>query len=452
MEGGKGLTGADKLRKILQEYRVASLESLYTHQLEEVLGQFSREDLREFCINDPWLSNYVVNIWEFVRGETTLTTYPWNNCIPIVDYCNAACTFCNSWLRGERFISLEEVDGFGPLLCNSKLLGLAGHGEPLLHPQFDRLAKKMQALLDPRCAVYVITNGEFLGRYTQSLLDIHTKTYNISLNAVSGEVHEDVMGLRKGALTKILQAVRDIITYRDANPGEGIQVNISLVLVRQNLHEVARFVELGNELRVNNIYLRTLMPQNRRANGLNYHLLPPYLHPDFQQYRAASIRAIEQSNVRVEADPNTWDTPIFPPQLAQQFAEKPPSIVHRQEARKSAEVATSFAITQSKFSEDELRKQIARDLRFEEDNHENPYNRHPRFQCRFIYYNLNINDFVYRLNPCCYMERVPGFDQVYYDGKGDFLGYWNSAPLVELRRSLVGGPLYSHCRKCPFQG
>ena len=38
--------------------------------------------------------------------------------------------------------------------------------------------------------------------------------------------------------------------------------------------------------------------------------------------------------------------------------------------------------------------------------------REPRFACKAVYYNLYINEFFYRVNPCCYMVNVPGYDEV----------------------------------------
>src|SRR5262249_14936779 len=64
----------------------------------KVLRRFSREELRAFFADDPYLSNYVVNLWEAATRQTVLTTYPWKVAIPISDVCNATCTFCNSWL------------------------------------------------------------------------------------------------------------------------------------------------------------------------------------------------------------------------------------------------------------------------------------------------------------------------------------------------------------------
>ncbi len=75
---------------------------------------------------------------ELVKGETTLTTYPRDICIPIADICNARCSFCTSWLEGTRMLKLDEIDPYRRVIELAWSVGLAGHGEPLSHPQIRR--------------------------------------------------------------------------------------------------------------------------------------------------------------------------------------------------------------------------------------------------------------------------------------------------------------------------
>ena len=62
-----------------------------------------------------------------------------------------------------------------------------------------------------------------------------------------------------------------------------------MVVTQQNLHEVEKFVELGNSLKVNNIQIKTLSGVGGEIPGLNYHSLPPYFHPDFQALKQRAI-------------------------------------------------------------------------------------------------------------------------------------------------------------------
>ena len=70
--------------------------------LEQALLTLELRDLDEAFSHDPWMYNFLLSIWEFARGKTHLTSYPWNITLPIADVCNARCEFCTSWLEARK--------------------------------------------------------------------------------------------------------------------------------------------------------------------------------------------------------------------------------------------------------------------------------------------------------------------------------------------------------------
>lgn len=417
------------------------------------LKRYSWPQIQRVCQSDPWLANYLGNLWEYQNGVTELQSYPWNVCLPIVDVCNAACTFCNSWLRGKRWLKLEELESFTTLVKNAKLLGLAGHGEPLIHPEFAALSQRFSQLIDPRCSVYLITNGYLLSRYEQELDAMKVATYNISLNASCSKTHDVVMGLGADGFDKAMDGIKRLIEKRNA--GAPIQVNISMVVVKQNFEEIEDFVQLGNTLGVNNIYVRSLMASESYATpGLNYHTLSPKDHPEFKALARRAEDAIAASKVPVESDSKSWGVALFKDSDRQFIEDNPPLIYSREDARNAPEVKSFYQELYEKTKERTERgvklPQALTEKALYGD--QNPFQRSAPFQCSFVYYNLNLNDFEFKLSPCCYMDAVPGFERNVYDGQFDFFKAWNSPAFVELRRSLQSGPLYGPCKTCPVQG
>jgi hypothetical protein len=338
------------------------------------------------------------------------------------------------------------VEGFAPVLRHAKLLGLAGHGEPLVHPKCEALLEKFAEILDPRCQSYIITNGVHLEKHLEALLRMNVVTFNISLNAATAATHDAVMHLGPNALESVLRAIRTLIQLRDSSR-RAIQVNISCVVIEPNVHEAAAFVRLGNELRVNNVYLRTLSPTPTLAPGLNYHQLPPSRHPDFERLRNEANTAIAESTVRVLANPETWDAPTFPAPVLAQIAANPPEIIPISRAmrepafKKHYQPAPVGASRGGKHAD-------ATNGRWEEDG-ANPYGRAARFHCKSVYNCLYINTFAFRITPCCYMSDVPGYESIVWNGSYDFFEAWNSPAMVELRRRLTAGPLMQPCLTCP---
>jgi wyosine [tRNA(Phe)-imidazoG37] synthetase (radical SAM superfamily) len=411
--------------------------------MEREVSRYDIEFIARAFADDPWKRNLMTSYWEFARGETVLRSYPWDVCIPIADTCNARCTFCTSWLEGTQVLDLADLDRFEEVLRHAYNIGLAGHGEPLAHPRIADILARLQDWIHPLAGCYVITNGVHLADHLDELIKARVKSYAISLNAASEAVHREVMGLRDGDFPRILESIRALVDRR--NDKQVGWISISLVVTRQNIHEVPRFIELGNELGVNNIQLKTLAGAGGSIPGLNYHLLPAYEHPEYAQLKQTAKDAITASTVPCQVDLGSWDTPVFPAAVRQGFTENPPRGYSRREAQTSNEVRDYWR-AQQKYAAP------ARGLykNFENDfDGNNPYGRQARYGCRAPYYFLYINDFSYSAVPCCYMNRVPGHEHVTFDGTTGFFEAWNSPAMVELRRRLRDGPLFNMCTKCP---
>jgi hypothetical protein len=423
-------------------------------KLMKLVRRFSREELQRAFRHDPFLANYVVSHWEFAAGETVLTTYPWKVVIPISDVCNATCTFCNSWLRGVRTLNLADVERFAPLLRHAAEIGLEGHGEPLIHPQIEALIQRLTELVDRRCWKYLITNGARLGHCFDLLQKLDINNYSISLNAATAKTHEAIMGLGPDALPRIVESIERLIGIRNerrrTNPGrEAMQIYITFVVVNQNLHEVPSFIELANRLDVTAVWLRTLLPQSGLLQGLNYHLLPPYEHPEFEKLRERALAAIQESKVKVVADVPSWSAPIFPLEVVHKIRTSPPIVISKAEAKKHDRPDLT------PLQGDEMRHRRGQKLTHAPPDEgaatENFFNRGPGYMCSDVYSIWHWNDFLNIIRPCCYMERPPGYEYLHYDGTYDFFEAWNSPAFVEIRRALRDGPLISWCQRCPAQ-
>jgi pyruvate-formate lyase-activating enzyme len=410
-----------------------------------ILKGYTREEVKAAFADDAFYRNLYLNLWEYEQGETVLESYPCDVSLPIADLCNARCTFCTSWLEGRRMLKLAELDAFEEVIRRAAIVGLAGHGEPLAHPQLPEILDRLEAWLDPRAEGYVITNGVYLARYRDRLLAARIKSFGISLNAATAATHDTVMGLGDGTFEEVIETIRGLAVLRERARRRDIALIISMVLTADNVAEAADFVRLGAALGVDKIQLKTLAGAGGAVPGLNYHLLPPTRHPDYARHKAEAIAAIAASRVTVQADPASWDTPVFPEEVARRFAADPPPTISRRAALQDAAVRAHYD-AQDKLgapSRGELIENV------EDADGTNPYGRAPRFACRAPYHHLYVNDFSYNMSPCCYMGRVPGHKPVIYDGTGDFFTAWNSPAMVALRARLRDGPLFDMCTKCP---
>lgn len=425
------------------------LVSMTENDARRAVLTFTRDQINSAWPDDPYNRNYFLNLWECETGQEVLESYPWNISLPVADLCNARCTFCNSWLRGKEFLTFDSLGIYSEVLPYARLIGIQGHGEPLANPDIGRILSAIAAMVDKRAQGYIITNGVFLSKHLPALLASRITVFNVSLNATTEETHDVVMGLGRGKFYPILETIREIIRIRDSERPE-LQVTISMVLTADNMKEAADFVQLGNDLRVNRIYLRTLMPtRDNIVEGLNYHLLPPILNPRFSEFAAEAKAAIEASVVSVESQAETWATDAVSPTLRQRIIASPPAYIPRNEAIKSQTIRAYYEKMGLRRTQNGTLGE-----KYEEvfDLVENPYRRSAPFSCRFVYHNLITTRLDFFINPCCYMTNVPGHHAVILGSQHPFMTYWNSEAFVSLRRRLRHGPLFQACAKCPMQG
>jgi molybdenum cofactor biosynthesis enzyme MoaA len=370
-------------------------------------------------------------------------SYPTGVALPIADLCNARCTFCTSWLEGRKLLKADQLAPYLEVLPYARQIGFQGHGEPLANPQIGEILQRVAEVVDPRAEGYLISNGVFLGKHLDALLASRITVFNLSLNAVTPETHEAVMGLGLDALDKIITTIRRIIDLRAI--ATDIQVTISMVLNAANFHEAARFVELGNELGVDRIYLRTLMPiQGNGPPGLNYHALSPSLRPDFEQLAGEARAAIAASRVAVVAQPETWGEDCLTAEVRAEIVAAPPPLVSRAEAVREHATRHDY--------DERGARAVGRHIEYVDDLQANPYGRRAPLGCSFVYTQLITTKLTMEMYPCCYMTKVPGHEPLVLSADRPFREFWNSEAMVNLRTRLASGPLYQACATCPMQG
>jgi wyosine [tRNA(Phe)-imidazoG37] synthetase (radical SAM superfamily) len=442
------LNGAPFARLLLGHTGHARLTQDQLTRLEQEVMKFSRLEIDRLFPGDAYLTNFVLNVWEWAHGRERLESLPWNISLPISDVCNARCSFCTSWIDGRKQLTIDQLVLFAPALRTAVYVGLVGHGEPFSHPGFADICERLDAYMDPRTVAYTITNGVYLDRWLDHLGALRLRSISVSLNAATPATHQEVMGLDSGDFSRIVETLGAIIKGRVSS--SPISVSITMVVTKQNIHEVPQFIKLGNDLKVASIYLRTLSAVNNLPPGLNYHLLPAYEHPDFRQLQESATKAIAESAVPVFGDPASWQTPVLAAGLAQKVAENPPTVITRAEALRSKELRRQI----DHFYEAGKVRRIGQRLNDAGitdvlKDGSNPIGRQPPFRCRAVYNGLYVNRTFMRMTPCCYITQLPGYEEVRLDEVDGLAHGWNSESYTNLRRTLRHGPLYGACERCP---
>ncbi len=263
----------------------------------------SPDIIRKRYNNDKWLTNRALNIWEYAKGRIELESIPTDIILPCCNICNANCIMCNLNPQKPVYLTPDKLKAkFGSLLPYAEQLGLTSFGDPLVNPQIGNLCKRVDQMADQRCNVYVTTNGILLKDRFPEIKNC-IKNINVSLNAASSETHCRIM--RAGnVFNNILEGIKMAVSWRQTN-NPSPRINISAVIMKDNFYEIPDFIRMGNELGVDSIALRVLMPKDNNAfyrectPDSSYDNFNPELRDDYETIRGEIIREICNSEAEI---------------------------------------------------------------------------------------------------------------------------------------------------------
>jgi pyruvate-formate lyase-activating enzyme len=384
--------------------------------------------LRERFADDPWLCNFLLSVWERDQGRAVVTTYPWHQAFVITEHCNARCRFCSYWLNEVSVIERDFFEHLRPVLRFARSLVLTG-GEPTLHPDLVPLLEDFTRWTDDRCFRSIITNGLRLPELLDDLLRLSFNV-SVSLNAGTPELHHQVMRLGPDALPGILDSIRRL-------KAEGRYVSVSFVVTAKSLPEVPAYLALCDELGVDLAYLRTPTPI---GGGFtlweDYADLAPSAHPEFASLRDAAVAALATTRVPVDAYPEQWSVPT---PIAAGGSTAPRELRDLVRGERTVETGAGQPLP-----DDARLAELAR------NDLPDPYGRAAPLTCDHVYFSLESMAREHRLEPCCFMPRVPGHEAIGLTTSDDFLSLWNAPAMVALRTRLAEGPLFPMCKVCTY--
>lgn len=189
----------------------------------------------------------------------------------ISEKCNSQCLMCwyhspllneNSGLEKDKDRERSSFMDFG--LCENIIrethqMGtyryiLGGHGEPLLHPQFDNI---LDLLVHLKKAPYIITNGFVIDDRYAKYLSTKRAHYRISVHAGDVEtwlrIHPT---LAASQFEKLSRAIEQLAASKIAN------ISLMNIIQKENFRRIVDMVDYAHQLGVKNVLFLPV-----RANG-----------------------------------------------------------------------------------------------------------------------------------------------------------------------------------------
>lgn len=175
----------------------------------------------------------------------------------VSSYCNASCVYCphtvyrDTWIN--RHMSLATFERLLPAIANTELVFLQGWGESFLNPDiFDMIDMAKKA----GCRVGTTTNGMLLdSRRIKRLVEYGVDIISFSIAGLDDR--NDL--LRKGtSLKTVLDAIKRLSQEKNNRGLTKPAINVSYLLLRSGLRDLARLPDILQELRINLVVISAL--------------------------------------------------------------------------------------------------------------------------------------------------------------------------------------------------
>lgn len=241
------------------------------------------------------------------KGLTRLAFWPSSLNLMMIDRCNAQCIMC-----GHDYHDC----GSGDMLTLSKVKAIYGHlhihelvdviygggGEPFLNDDLGDIAEYTHHL-DPVIQHTVITNGIAWRPAIAEKLIRNNVNFLVSLNAASRESYNTVSGI--DVFDTVCSTLENLHALRK-KIASGIHLAVSIILMRQNIHELPEFVRLAGRLGADSVkafYVRIYPPAYRLRSG-NARIAPEdslYNHQELANRMILEAREeADRLNIRFE--------------------------------------------------------------------------------------------------------------------------------------------------------
>jgi len=172
--------------------------------------------------------------------------YPAKLFVEPTTLCNLKCRMCVKQSQGngivEGFLEPDRFEVLADIFAHLDTIVFSGIGEPLLHPQLEKMIASAHARLPAESWIGLQTNGHLMD-YSRAaaLIDAGISKICISMDAASSRTLQlNRSGAEMASVESAFQAVRKA---KETLQASRMQLGVEYVLMRNNLTELPRAIE-----------------------------------------------------------------------------------------------------------------------------------------------------------------------------------------------------------------
>ncbi len=250
----------------------------------------------------PRLMNTLVSGVDRALGRTRAEAYPLCIHLEVNDFCNLKCPYCpreNPAIpKNTGNLPMEIIERLRPWMRFANFVGLAGNGEPFLHPQIMQI---FRAVAECGATPSALTNGTRLRQ--EFIEELPTLGPSILMVSVDGGVKETFERWRRGAdFDQVRESLFALRRERERRKTPFPIVNFITCLMKENLGETEQIVDLAARAGAAVVVFQTLFPYVRDYDWLRI--------KDLREADEAVERARRRAaplGIRVEYHPMSYD-------------------------------------------------------------------------------------------------------------------------------------------------
>jgi MoaA/NifB/PqqE/SkfB family radical SAM enzyme len=173
----------------------------------------------------------------------------------LTERCNSRCVTCDYWRTGRDEMSLTTVERLIPgLLQLQTRMVLVSGGEPLIHPEWEEIARLLRA---NGLQLWLLTSGLSLVKHARRVSQLFDAV-TVSLDGTDAQTYSAIRGL---------DAFDNVCAGIQACAAAGMPAGVRVTLQRSNYRQLPGFVDLAHQLGAREISFLAVDVANPHAFG-----------------------------------------------------------------------------------------------------------------------------------------------------------------------------------------
>ena len=244
-------------------------------------------------------------------GMTILPFGPWALNLMMADTCNSRCIMCGKDYQGCGSGNKLTLDMIKTIYSNLPMDDVqeviyGGGGEPFLNPELAAIAEYTRSI-SPYILHTVISNMIEAPEVTCRRLLEKRVHFLVSINAATRETFKNVAGINR--FDRVMKNIRKLVRLRN-EIGSTSGVNLSIVLMKQNMKEISTLVRIASEIGADSVkafYARVYPEGIKRKKGAGAIIAPEdstfYNQKESDSYLLAAEQCAKKLGIKFEHEP-----------------------------------------------------------------------------------------------------------------------------------------------------